>query len=997
MRNSFVLFALIMLCSASLLFGQNRSQVRVNGKITDATSGEALPGVNILVQGTLTGTVSEVDGRYSVLVSGSESVLVYSFIGYVSQTVTVGTQSSIDIALSAEVQTLGEVVITAQGRGQKQAVQQQINSNTIKNVVAPDRLQENPDANATEAIGRLPGISVIRSGGEGTGLMIRGLEPRYASVSLNGVQMASTSGDNRGTNISGISQYALQGVEVYKSLTADMEANSVAGTVNLKLREAPQHFHVNLMAQGGYNQLNDYWGNYKLLGEVSNRFLNDKLGILVSVNAERVNRSIQTMSAQYKIDGSDPNGIILLNNDPGIPSVGLNIISSIIYRRSAMVSLDYKLSQNTTLMLYGMYNNSKNDYERQSKNYSMNQAGSVGYSFETRPDNTNNILQTALSGESKFKFLNIKADYGIAYSLGNANNTGSKNWNFNFDNVSSSDITDIEHRKMKPTEIVPLFTDDPSKLYDCYLTGLGVTESKTDDKNIQTYLNVSVPFKIGEQINGSVKLGGIYREKRRKRDDQVGYQNAGANQFLPWILQDSLDWVVIDDVPRLLAVGLEGETVDHFLNGDYNYGTTFNIDRLNQLSNTWTEVSDYAYSLGPSYYLPLVGEVAKLGYSQIVNGCMLNDQDIRETYVAGYIMPEFNITKYVMFMPGLRYEETHANNMKGYYALPPQYPPPVSAPVPGQDTSASRSDQFFLPMIHLRIKPTDKFYMHFSYTKTLSRPDFNAISPNIYVNTGWAPFTYTANNPELKPELWTSYDAQFTFHADKIGLLSVTGFYKTVEDKIWQRSYQRIKGDPIIDPFPDNAVVNVTVWENHPYTAFVEGVELEWQTSFYYLPKPFSFFTLYANYTYTHSETSYPYTDIRSIIPPGGGRPVSVRVDSTTKGPMLYQPQQIANVSLGFNYKGFNAWLSYQYNGLIYTGKNYRGAPRLDSQKEHFNRWDIQLTQKFKIAKLSGFEVIANIANLTNFTESQRLRGDPRLTYQEKFGLTADLGVRYRF
>jgi hypothetical protein len=136
---------------------------------------------------------------------------------------------------------------------------------------------------------------------------------------------------------------------------------------------------------------------------------------------------------------------------------------------------------------------------------------------------------------------------------------------------------------------------------------------------------------------------------------------------------------------------------------------------------------------------------------------------------------------------------------------------------------------------------------------------------------------------------------------------------------------------------------------------------------------------------------------MRMVTPPGGGRPTNVRFDSTIVGPLLYQPQSIANVSLGFNFKGFNAWLSYQYNGLIYTGVNYHGATRLDSQKEHFNRWDLQLTQKFKIGHLSGFEVIANIANLTNFTESQKLRGDPRLTYQEKFGLTADLGVRYRF
>ena len=404
---------------------------------------------------------------------------------------------------------------------------------------------------------------------------------------------------------------------------------------------------------------------------------------------------------------------------------------------------------------------------------------------------------------------------------------------------------------------------------------------------------------------------------------------------------------------NISAVGLEDQKVDNFLGGDYNFGSSFNMGRLNQMYDEWLDITKYFYDIGPAAALPIIFDYKNISFIQNVPGCMLNDQDIKEKYAAAYIMPEFNITKYVMFMPGLRYEHTSSTDMKGFYALPPTYPGTIYESIPGQDTSASRSDEYFLPMIHLRIKPTDKFYAHFSYTKTLSRPDFNSISPNIYVNTGWAPFSYTASNPKLKCELWTSYDAQFTFHGDKIGLLSVTGFYKTVENKIWNRTYQRIKGDPLVDPFPDNAMVNMTVWENHPYEANIEGIEVEWQTSFFYLPKPFNFFTLYANYTYSHSETNYPYTRIDQVVPPGGGRPVSVRVDSATKGPMLYQPSQIANVSLGFNFKGFNAWLSYQYNGLIYTGKNYRGAPRLDSQKEHFNRWDLQLTQKFKIAKMS--------------------------------------------
>jgi TonB-dependent receptor len=991
MRTLVLLLAFITFPGSTYLFAQNR----ITGKITDAETGDPLPGVNILIEGTFAGTITGLDGRYSIMVPDKESVLVFSFIGYASQKMQVGDQSVIDLVLSYDVQALGEVIITAQGRGQKQAVQQQINSNTIKNVVAPDRLQENPDANATEAIGRLPGISVIRSGGEGAGLVIRGLEPRYASVSLNGVQMAATSGSGRGTNISGISQYALQGVEVYKSLTADMEANSVAGTVNLKLREAPQNFHVNVMAQGGYNRLNDYWGNYKFLGEVSNRFLGDKLGVLFSANAERVNRSIQTMSAGYGIDGNDPEGDILLG------SVNLNDISSIVYRRSAMLSLDYKVSQGTTLMLYGMYNNSKNDYNSQAKSYGVSGAGSVGYNFASRPDNTSDIIQTSLSGESKLKFLNIQTDYGISYSQGNAANNNARGWGFTFNGASSSSITDIEHRKMDPTEIVPLFTDDPSNFLQCWLNGSSKTDSKTEDKNLTTYLNLSVPFKVGGLITGDIKFGGMYRVKNRFRDDQVGSGtfNHSVNMIAPVYLADSLDYITLNDDVNISAVGLadENEGVTDFLHGDYNFGYKFNMDRLNQVFDEWESIQKYFLDMGPALALPIIFDYRNIAFVQDVPGCTLNDQDIKEVYTAGYIMPEINFGKYVMFMPGVRYENTHADNMKGFYGMPPTYPPTLWEPGVGEDTTASRSDEFILPMIHLRIKPSKIFYMHFSFTQAISRPDFNAISPNYYVNTGWVPFVYTANNPQLKPELWTSYDAQFTLHGDKIGLLSVTGFYKTVENKIWQRSYQRIKGDPLIAPFPDNSIINVTIWENHPYTAYVEGIEFEWQTSFYYLPKPFNFFTLYANYTYSHSETHYPYTRIDNVVPPGGGRPVAVRIDSTTLGPMLYQPKNIANVSLGFNYKGFNVWLSFQYNGLIYTGKNYRGAPRLDSQKDYFYRWDLQLTQKFRISKLRGFEVIANIANISDYTESQRLRGDMRPTYKENYGMTADLGLRYRF
>ena len=90
-------------------------------------------------------------------------------------------------AVTIEGQT---VVVTAQALGQNQAINQQLASSQIVNVVSSARIQELPDANAAESVGRLPGVSVTRSGGEGNQVVIRGLSPKYNEVMINGVAMA---------------------------------------------------------------------------------------------------------------------------------------------------------------------------------------------------------------------------------------------------------------------------------------------------------------------------------------------------------------------------------------------------------------------------------------------------------------------------------------------------------------------------------------------------------------------------------------------------------------------------------------------------------------------------------------------------------------------------------------------------------------------------------------------------------------------------------------
>ena len=90
-------------------------QMKISGKVTDSQTGNAMPGVNIVILGSTVGVNTDANGDYSILVAKGDVTLVFSFIGYIAQNVPVNGRSSISIALVPEVTALGEVVVTALG------------------------------------------------------------------------------------------------------------------------------------------------------------------------------------------------------------------------------------------------------------------------------------------------------------------------------------------------------------------------------------------------------------------------------------------------------------------------------------------------------------------------------------------------------------------------------------------------------------------------------------------------------------------------------------------------------------------------------------------------------------------------------------------------------------------------------------------------------------------------------------------------------------------
>jgi len=148
-------------------------QQRITGTVTDASSEEPLAGVNVLIEGTNQGVITDINGKYSIDVPGAATALIFSYIGYTTERIEVGTQTIIDLKLALDITNLEEVIVVGYGTTRKATATGSVSS------VKGNDLKKSPATNLTNnLIGRLPGVvSVTRSGEPGqdnSTLRIRG-------------------------------------------------------------------------------------------------------------------------------------------------------------------------------------------------------------------------------------------------------------------------------------------------------------------------------------------------------------------------------------------------------------------------------------------------------------------------------------------------------------------------------------------------------------------------------------------------------------------------------------------------------------------------------------------------------------------------------------------------------------------------------------------------------------------------------------------------------
>ena len=157
-----IMFLMILFCHS--LSGQQN----VTGTITDRSTGEQLVGATVRIEGTTTGTVTDIDGNYTIAVPNPSSVLVFSYVGYEEESEMVGDRTLINISLRPSIAMLSEMVVIGYGVVRKSDLTGSVA------VVSSEELNRIPASNFTRALqGRAPGVMVTQAGNPGGGAQIR--------------------------------------------------------------------------------------------------------------------------------------------------------------------------------------------------------------------------------------------------------------------------------------------------------------------------------------------------------------------------------------------------------------------------------------------------------------------------------------------------------------------------------------------------------------------------------------------------------------------------------------------------------------------------------------------------------------------------------------------------------------------------------------------------------------------------------------------------------
>ncbi len=962
---------LLVFCGTAVAFAETG---HIKGIVSDAKTGERLAGANVLVVGTGKGAVTDLNGQFLIvnLPPGSYTIRA-TFIGYKTEEKHAELLGEANVELQFKLGAVtiegNEVVVTAQAAGQNAAINQQLSSNQIVNVVSAAKIQELPDQNAAESVGRLPGVSVLRNGGEGTELVIRGLEPKYNQISVDGIQMPSSNPNDRSTDLSGIASDMLGSIKVFKTVTPDLDANVLGGIVEFGLREAklgdPGTPGFNILAQGGYKNLPDAYNkynNYKYVVTAEERFMDDDFGVLAQVDIERENLTSNELGASYTHHGNSTIDYTLL-------SLNLYDTQRDIQRRNAALVLDYRLPEGKIKMT-NFFGSGLSDVQPRQELFDLSGTNNRYFSISDQNGQGRSVTN-GIEFENAFPLVQVNAKLSSAYS----DSRDPADWTTEFYQGSAGLGQFTNQPNVDPRNVPPVANDDLSST-TLFLLSSNRYFSKTQAFTGSVDLTSSVT--ISDEINAEIKAGGSYRYHTRYFVQDVydgGGLTFGGSQVVNNLIINYFGLPPGDIFKIPISYFIDPHySYGTFLGGNYRMIAPLNYGMMAQMADLMRSSVQYIAANG-----------GMQAYARDNYLSTTNNYSGSENQSALYLMTILNIGPEITLTGGVRYQDlrTHYTGARGIESRN------SFNAYNFYDTTVTQNHGYLLPDVSLKYKPLQWFDLRLSYTNTLAYPDYNAIVPRIDVGAG----AIAWNNYALNPTRSANFDASVSFYDNSIGLFTIGGFWKQIRDLIYPWTFS-VSGAGALQYFPPSLLNGSVPTATYPVNTYVNdaslirdyGMELDWETHFWYLPGVFSGLVLGVNYTHIFSKAEYPYQVVSS-----NGRTVNY-IDTSFTDRLLYQPNNIFNLSLGYDYMAFSARVSLLYDDDIFTGPNF--WPQIRSYTSAYRRWDLSLKQGLP---WFGAEVFGNLYNINSAKDVSIIQKGGVPESEQDYGMTGNLGLRVKF
>lgn len=243
-------------------------KVRVTGHVSDAQSGQAIPGANIAVKGTPGGTQTDNEGNFA-LYADDNAVITASFVGYAVQMIALSGKTRLAIRLKQDTKTLGAVTVEARRRaGTEMALlTERKNSSVVSDAISAQQIEKTASLTTTQALQRVTGVTIT----DEKYVAVRGLGDRSVVAELNGARLSSSNPDRSAVPLDLVPAGLLENLTIYKTLTPDRPADASAGLIELKTKAVPETPVLEFTAQVGFNS------NVGLNGQY-NGFYNSDLG-----------------------------------------------------------------------------------------------------------------------------------------------------------------------------------------------------------------------------------------------------------------------------------------------------------------------------------------------------------------------------------------------------------------------------------------------------------------------------------------------------------------------------------------------------------------------------------------------------------------------------------------------------------------------------------------------------------------------------------------------